>query len=151
MANGHGGARPGAGRKAGNPNKDKYGSPSNALKVVQLSPENMAAMNTITLRDLKTLCIQETVRALYRLNKASEALVKAPDIVHSDFLLRAFKELCDRTMGTAHTSHEETVTIEQRYSTRDELVQSLKDAGFADAEELLPPITIEGKVDDNPQ
>lgn len=51
-------------------------------------------------------------------------------------------------MGTAHTSHEETVTIEQRYSTRDELVQSLKDAGFADAEELLPPITIDATASD---
>src|SRR5262249_23411000 len=38
------------------------------------TPENLAAMNSITLRDLKTLCIQETVRALYRLNKASEVL-----------------------------------------------------------------------------
>src|SRR5262245_20008284 len=75
-------------RRRPGPNKDKYCSPSNSLKVVQMSPENLAAMNAITLRDLKTLCIQETVRALYRLNKASEALVKEPDIVHSDFLLR---------------------------------------------------------------
>lgn len=66
-----------------------------------------------------------------------------------EWLLRAAREIFDRAMGPVdvHTSDDETSTFQAGYPTHEALVAALKEQGFHDADELLPPVT-EGTVTD---
>ena len=65
-----------------------------------------------------------------------------------EWLLRAAREIFDRAMGAVDTSHDETSTLQAEYPTREALVAALKEQGFDDADELVPPPVIEGTVSD---
>jgi len=67
-----------------------------------------------------------------------------------EWLLRAAREIFDRAMGAVdvHTSDDETSTFQAEYPTREALVAALKEQGFVDADELVPPPIIEDTVTD---